>query len=71
MYGAALGGRRAIACAEGVCCTVDFCFSLRRYKPNQVQRDYLNSIQNTPKAIPNLNKKVDFSYLSFFDHFAR
>ena len=31
------------------------CFSLRRYKPNQVQRDYLNSFQNTPKAITNVS----------------
>ena len=25
-------------------------FSLRQYQLNQVQRDYLNSLQNTPKA---------------------
>lgn len=36
-------------------------FSLRQYKLNQVQRDYLNSFQNTPKATAklvyfNLNK---------------
>ena len=29
-------------------------FSLRRCKPNQVQRDSLNSLQNTPKANSNL-----------------
>jgi hypothetical protein len=29
-------------------------FSLRRYQPDQVQRVYLNSLQNTPKAIANV-----------------
>ncbi len=29
-------------------------FSLRQYKLDQVQRDYLNSFQNTPKAITKL-----------------
>ena len=29
-------------------------FSLRRYQPDQVQRVYLNSVQNTPKAIANV-----------------
>ncbi len=31
-----------------------FNFSLRRYEPDQVQRVYLNSFQNTPKANPNV-----------------
>lgn len=29
-------------------------FSLRRYQPDQVQRVYLNSVQNTPKAMANV-----------------
>ncbi len=29
-------------------------FSLRRYQPDQVQRVYLNSLQNTPKAMANV-----------------
>ncbi|MBB6128068.1 hypothetical protein HDF22_002181 [Mucilaginibacter lappiensis] len=29
-------------------------FSLHRYQPDQVQRVYLNSSQNTPKAMANV-----------------
>jgi len=29
-------------------------FSLRRDQPDQVQRVYLNSLQNTPKAVANV-----------------
>ena len=38
-------------------------FSLRQCQLNQVQRDYLNSLQNTPKASAKLIKKRDSSIL--------
>lgn len=34
-------------------------FSLRRYQPYQVQRDSLNSFQNTPKARGKVRKKYE------------
>lgn len=35
---------------------IDSNFSLRQYQLNQVQRDCLNSLQNTPKAKTKLTK---------------
>lgn len=32
-----------------------YCFSLRQYELNQVLRVFLNSLQNTSKANPNIN----------------
>lgn len=39
------------------------CFSLRRYQPNQVRRDCLNSMQNTPKANANIQDSAHMSGL--------
>ena len=37
---------------------VFICFSLRRCNPYQVQRDSLNSFQNTPKAFPKIQNNI-------------